>query len=141
MLYESLQEEVNNPRHYNSHESGIEAIEITRWLPGDLSNAWKYTMRYEDKEVPKKDLNKLCWYIEDFYNNFIDMNNECVIKIDVPAEIILKMEKVSSFEPVPEIKEMFNLIISIVVEGGILNPAKFKETIQNVRTLAETFSA
>lgn len=141
MLYESLQEEVNNPRHYNSHESGIEAIEITRWLPGDLSNAWKYTMRYEDKEVPKKDLNKLCWYIEDFYNNFIDMNNECVIKIDVPAEIILKMEKVSSFEPVTEIKEMFNLIISIVVEGGILNPAKFKETIQNVRTLAETFSA
>ena len=55
----TLEEEVNHPKHYTSHESGIQAIEITRYLIGDLSNAWKYAMRYEDKKTPKKDLQKL----------------------------------------------------------------------------------
>ena len=29
---QTLEQEVNEPKHYRSHESGIEAIEITRWL-------------------------------------------------------------------------------------------------------------
>ena len=35
---QTLEEEINKPKHYRSHESGIEAIEVTRWLNFDLGN-------------------------------------------------------------------------------------------------------
>lgn len=35
-MAQTLEEEVNVPRHYRTHESGIEAIEITREMNFDL---------------------------------------------------------------------------------------------------------
>ena len=55
---QTLEQEVNEPKHYRSHESGIEAIEITRWLQFDLGNCWKYCMRYRDKERQRKTLRR-----------------------------------------------------------------------------------
>ena len=40
---------VNHPRHYTSHPSGIEVIEITEHMNFCLGNAIKYIMRSELK--------------------------------------------------------------------------------------------
>ena len=63
----SLNDNVNHPKHYTSHPSGVEAIEITRWLRGPYSNACKYVMRGWEglKGDPVEDLEKALWYLND----------------------------------------------------------------------------
>ena len=61
---------VNHPTHYTSHPSGIEAIEVTRWLSFDLGNSVKYILRFSAAQ-PKggqpniEDLKKARWYLDD----------------------------------------------------------------------------
>lgn len=64
---------VEHPKHYTSHPSGIEAIEITRHFLFSIGNAIKYLWRAGlkkdlslddiDKEI--EDLRKAKWYIDD----------------------------------------------------------------------------
>lgn len=64
---------VNHPKHYTSHPSGIECIEITRHYCFSIGNAIKYLWRaglkkelgLEDKQKEIEDLEKAKWYIED----------------------------------------------------------------------------
>ena len=62
-----MTDNVNHPKHYTSHPSGVEAIEITRWLRGPYSNACKYVMRGWEglKGDPIEDLQKSIWYLND----------------------------------------------------------------------------
>lgn len=62
-----MTDNVNHPKHYTSHPSGVQAIEITRWLRGPYSNACKYVMRGWDglKGDPIEDLAKAIWYLND----------------------------------------------------------------------------
>lgn len=56
---------VNHPTHYNSHESGIECIQITEHMNFNLGNAVKYIWRVGLKsEDPVTDLEKARWYIQ-----------------------------------------------------------------------------
>jgi hypothetical protein len=54
---------VNHPRHYTSHPSGIEVIQITEHMNFCLGNAIKYIMRSELKGKQIEDLKKAIWYI------------------------------------------------------------------------------
>lgn len=56
---------VHRPRHYNTHPSGVECIRVSRHLPGNLANAWKYIYRHRAKGAAKRDLEKACWYLRD----------------------------------------------------------------------------
>lgn len=57
--------DVNNPKHYTSHPSGIECIEIVEHLPFNVGNSIKYLWRAGLKTPdPFKDLEKAKWYIE-----------------------------------------------------------------------------
>lgn len=64
---------VNHPKHYTSHPSGIECIEVTRHYCFSIGNAIKYLWRaglkadasLSDKEKEIEDLRKAMWYIED----------------------------------------------------------------------------
>ena len=58
---------VNHPRHYTSHPSGVEAIEITRWMNFNLGNVIKYVWRagLKDPERAIEDLKKALFYIQD----------------------------------------------------------------------------
>lgn len=62
-----VEDNVNNPKHYNSHPSGIEAIEITRHMNFNLGNAVKYLWRngLKDGQPAIQDLEKAIWYIKD----------------------------------------------------------------------------
>ena len=64
---------VNHPKHYCSHPSGIECIEITRHYTFDIGNAIKYLWRaglkkeqgLSDIEKEIEDCKKAIWYIND----------------------------------------------------------------------------
>ena len=64
---------VEHPKHYTSHPSGVECIEITRWHDFNIGNAIKYLWRCglkEDAGMDMKaktiqDLEKAMFYIRD----------------------------------------------------------------------------
>lgn len=64
---------VNHPKHYTSHPSGVECIEITRHYTFDIGNAIKYLWRaglkkeqgLSDVEKEIEDCKKAIWYIND----------------------------------------------------------------------------
>ena len=55
---------VNHPKHYTSHPSGIECIQITEHMGFNLGNAVKYIWRADLKHDAVEDLKKAVWYIE-----------------------------------------------------------------------------
>jgi hypothetical protein len=56
---------VNHPKHYTTHPSGVECIQITEHMGFNLGNAIKYLWRagLKDGEDELKDLKKAIWYI------------------------------------------------------------------------------
>lgn len=64
---------VNHPKHYNSHPSGIECIEIARHYCFSVGNAIKYLWRaglkqeegLTSKQKEIQDLHKAIWYLND----------------------------------------------------------------------------
>lgn len=59
-----MTDNVNNPKHYNSHPSGIQAIEVTEHMNFCLGNAIKYIWRADLKDDAITDLEKAKWYID-----------------------------------------------------------------------------
>lgn len=55
---------VKHPKHYMSHPSGIECIEITKHMNFCLGNAVKYIWRADLKNDAIEDLRKAMQYIE-----------------------------------------------------------------------------
>lgn len=56
---------VNHPKHYTSHPSGIECIQVTRYMNFNKGNAVKYIWRAGDKGNEVQDLEKAIWYLKD----------------------------------------------------------------------------
>lgn len=55
---------IEHPKHYVSHPSGIECIQITEHMGFCLGNAMKYLWRAGLKDDVVQDLEKAKWYIE-----------------------------------------------------------------------------
>jgi hypothetical protein len=55
---------VNAPRHYLSHPSGIECIDVVEHLGFNLGNAIKYIWRADEKGDAIEDLRKAAWYVQ-----------------------------------------------------------------------------
>ena len=55
---------VDNPKHYTSHPSGIECIQVTEHMGFCLGNAIKYIWRADLKQNAIEDLRKARWYID-----------------------------------------------------------------------------
>jgi hypothetical protein len=55
---------VNRPKHYTSHPSGIECIQITEHMGFNLGNAVKYLWRADLKADAIEDMQKAVWYIQ-----------------------------------------------------------------------------
>lgn len=54
---------VNHPKHYTSHPSGVECIDVTEHMGFNLGNAMKYIWRADEKGKAIEDLEKAAWYI------------------------------------------------------------------------------
>ena len=59
-----MNDNVNHPKHYTSHPSGVECIEITEHLNFCIGNAIKYLWRAGLKGEQIEDLRKARWYID-----------------------------------------------------------------------------
>lgn len=76
---------VNHPRHYTSHPSGVECIQITSHMGFNLGNALKYIWRCDLKQDAVEDLRKAQWYISQEIAKRIRVNNE--VKIHTAAGV------------------------------------------------------
>lgn len=61
---EPAHDAVAHPKHYTSHPSGIECIQITEHMGFNLGNAVKYIWRCDLKQDAIEDLKKAKWYID-----------------------------------------------------------------------------
>lgn len=60
----TTEEMVDHPKHYNSHPSGIECIDVIEWMSHNVGAAIKYAWRAGLKtNDPIQDLEKARWYI------------------------------------------------------------------------------
>lgn len=81
---------VNHPKHYCSHPSGIECIEISRHYNFDIGNAMKYLWRaglkkeqgLSDVEKEIEDCKKAIWYINDHIKHL--KNSEFLVNGEQP---------------------------------------------------------
>ena len=53
---------VNHPKHYTSHPSGVECITVTEHMTFNIGNAVKYLWR-ADLKGGAEDLKKAAWYV------------------------------------------------------------------------------
>lgn len=63
-VIEKEHDPVNKPKHYTTHPSGVECIEISEKLSFNLGNAFKYVFRRSDKENTLQDVSKAEWYLK-----------------------------------------------------------------------------
>lgn len=68
------EDRVDHPRHYGSHPSGVECIEIVEHMDFNLGNAIKYIFRREDKGKYLEDLKKSKWYVDREVQLLLDDN-------------------------------------------------------------------
>lgn len=76
----SIHDPVTNPKHYTTHPSGVECIQITEHMPFCLGNVVNYLFRagLKEGEPTIQDLRKAAWYL----NREIERR----IELDVRAE-------------------------------------------------------
>lgn len=55
-------ENVDHPKHYNSHPSGVECITVVEHMTFNIGNAIKYLWRADHKNG-LEDLKKAEWYV------------------------------------------------------------------------------
>lgn len=58
-----MNDQVNRPKHYTEHPSGVDCIQITEHMGFNLGNAVKYIWRCDLKKDAIEDLKKAAWYI------------------------------------------------------------------------------
>jgi hypothetical protein len=71
-----MNDNVNNPKHYTDHPSGIECIQITEHMNFCLGNAVKYIWRADLKHDAIEDLQKAQWYLNQEINRRIKFLNK-----------------------------------------------------------------
>ncbi len=58
-----MSDPVNHPKHYTSHPSGVECIQITEHMGFNLGNALKYVWRADLKDNAIEDMRKAIFYL------------------------------------------------------------------------------
>lgn len=71
-----MSDSVNNPKHYTSHPSGVECIEIAEMLPFNLGNALKYLWRAGKKLDEFEDVKKAVFYLRRQANSKLALQKE-----------------------------------------------------------------
>jgi len=102
----TLYKHITKPKHYNSHPSGVECIEVTRHLNFNLGNAFKYLFRRKHKGEEIENLKKALWYLQDELAHFEDTPF-----VDL-YELRRNISNITSYEPRP-----FNQIMNLMLEN------------------------
>lgn len=137
MIHESAEGEyVNHPRHYNTHPSEIEAIELIRLLDSDCAAAVKYVWRMWDKFDAKEDVGKALWYLRD------ELADElATTRVAHPSALAIA-EAFAAAEPNPLVAQM---VLAVTYSQVSAVPADkvnlLCEAIQHCEALAASLEA
>ena len=75
-----MSDNVNHPKHYTQHPSGVECVQITEHFNFNVGNAVKYLWRAGLKGDALEDLRKARWYVEREIGRVIDEQKASVGK-------------------------------------------------------------
>ena len=106
-------DEVERPKHYNNHPSGVESIDINEYLDYCLGCVWKYTMRFRDKGTPLKDLKKGLWYAQRSQAQGHSRILQVSESMDIEYKVESYVKSVVIAEPDTRAKDIFNSIYVI----------------------------
>jgi hypothetical protein len=90
---------VHHPKHYNTHPSGIECVEFSELLPGNLSHACVYVWRHAHKGSPIEDLEKALWFLEREQARDDLESEEARLFLDAPAPAARIAERLRGLRP------------------------------------------
>lgn len=115
-----MDDPVNHPKHYTSHPSGVECIEVTRHMNFNLGNVVKYLWRAGLKnEATLEDLRKAAWYLNDEIQRLsVETSDRSPVPTDDPyaesrvADTFLHCE--SRPETLPTTAEVLKYLLSVM---------------------------
>lgn len=111
---------VDHPAHYNLHPSGVECIDLVRWLNFDVGSAVKYVMRRGEKGDPLKDLRKAEFYLRDFL--YEEVGSELERRVDRidPGRIRSRWhwDHLITHEPDPTAREFYLAIARLDISAA-----------------------
>ncbi len=125
-------EMVDSPKHYNSHPSKKECIEIVRYYCFDVGNAMKYLWRAglkgeegmtgRDKEV--EDCMKAIWYLKDYVHSTGSMQR-VTLQGDVKHPSGLECDDIADYFN-DYIAEAFRQLwwVGVVIDGSLFRPKR-----------------
>lgn len=112
---------VNKPKHYASHPSGVECIQITEHMTFTLGNALKYIWR-ADLKGGVEDLKKAVWYLQ---REIARRENALKPKIATLADWAKKLDPEGKGRGIVELLAQTNNITDDMLWlGGDLPPEK-----------------
>jgi Protein of unknwon function (DUF3310) len=103
--------QVDHPKHYNMHPSGVEVIQVIRYMDFNVGSAVKYVLRRHQKiegdprQSVSKDLDKAMWYLRDELAN---VQPWAMPKF--PYEATEAMESLICAEPVPQVQDFLRAV-------------------------------
>jgi len=79
-----------NPSHYQKHASGLQAIQITEHMSGNVAQAVQYLWRLGLKNDALSDLRKSVWFCN---RELMRLGGESMLKDGLEGPPVLKGEK------------------------------------------------
>ena len=123
---------VNHPRHYATHASGIECIDIKEWLAPSLGDALKYLWRCDAKGAFEQDIRKARWYVNREIERMVT-HGDLALHQPLPGFVRLYIDKWAVHEP----PSLLRSTILLLVKGTI--PA-LRDARARLDEIIDTFS-
>lgn len=123
--------DIINPAHYKGHPSGVECINVSRFLGSSLGNAFKYVFRAGQKGPALDDYRKALWYVDDWA--------DCPMPIDPQCQAPLV--QVMFHEPDALRKAFFNELLFLVSEYPKIGNAAWRRYDSTRASLQALISA
>lgn len=89
--------------HYNTHPSGIEVIDIIRYMSFDLGCVLKYVMRRKGKDGPRS-LSSAVYYIKDHWAHQVEESGAAYQAIPLLQQYVFA-------EPVEEARQVYHAVL------------------------------
>lgn len=105
---------INHPPHYTSHPSGVESIEVARFMSFNVGNAWKYLMRADHKGTRDADMKKAEWYLKD------ELANGESLPRRLTNHVMSRFYAVIGSEPNERIRYIFTCLMEYQEHGSIV---------------------
>lgn len=116
---------INKAKHYNTHPSGVECIELAEKLSFNLGNAFKYVFRRDDKDYHYQDLRKAEYYLKreiDRLTALLDMSpssHSILLHPNLTRADERKVRRICAMETNSVVRQFYTSLFSNAVLGKV----------------------